>query len=188
MGDLKHGGGWREGLSRLETNYIGKLPLPFARGMAGFKNKPFHLERNIISPSIDLQRKIFPWIESVYGVSKEWYDVCTREMNEYDDNYDDGEEPEHSQMNVVEEDGQVTAADINKRGFLKLLVRLRRVILQDAAAMLFLNRPNKLLEDAISLTPEFLAFKEDVFSVLRNSDVPSRLQEFEDLVPEIINA
>ncbi|KAI8646777.1 hypothetical protein BD408DRAFT_409712 [Parasitella parasitica] len=198
MGDLKHGGGWREGLSRLETNYIGKLPLPFARGMAGFKNKPFHLERNIISPSIDLQRKIFPWIESVYGVN-----VCTREMNEYDDNYDDGEEPEHSQMNVVEEDGQggskaqvekthepaqVTAADINKRGFLKLLVRLRRVILQDAAAMLFLNRPNKLLEDAIFSTPEFLAFKEDVFSVLRNSDVPSRLQEFEGLVPEIINA
>ncbi|KAI8637181.1 hypothetical protein BD408DRAFT_486420 [Parasitella parasitica] len=203
MGDLKHGCGWKEGLSRLETNYIGKLPLPFARGMAGFKSKPFHLERNIISPSIELQRKVFPWIESVYGVNKEWYEVCTREMNEYDDNYDDGEEPEDSQMNVVEEDGQggskarveqthesaqVTAAEINKRGFLKLLVRLRRVILQDAAAMLFLNRPSKLLEDAIFSTPEFLAFKEDVFSVLRNSDAPSRLQEFEGLVPEIINA
>ncbi|KAI8635840.1 hypothetical protein BD408DRAFT_427095 [Parasitella parasitica] len=61
--------------------------------MAGFKNKPFHLERNIISPSIDLQRKIFPWIESVYGVSGS-----------------------KVQVEQTHEPAQVTAAEINKRG------------------------------------------------------------------------
>lgn len=205
MDDVKHGGGWRDNLSRLETNYIGKLPLPFARGMAGFKDKPFHLERNVLKPSLALQRNVFPWIEGIYGENENWRIVCDREMNEYDENYDDGQEAEDvPEFNMIEEDGQgsqvqnqqqqqqsnvqIKVCDINKRGFLKLLVRLRRVILQDAATMLFLNRPNELLKTEVFASSEFQAFKGDVFSVLSEADIPNRLQEYEGLVPEIVNA
>ena len=33
---IKRGGGWKDCLGRLETHYLSKLPLQFARGMAGF--------------------------------------------------------------------------------------------------------------------------------------------------------
>ncbi|KAI9329311.1 hypothetical protein BD770DRAFT_477950 [Pilaira anomala] len=52
----------------LETHYFGKLPVPFAR---------------------ELQKTIFPWIESYFGVNnKKWEAACSKEMNEVDDNKD----------------------------------------------------------------------------------------------------
>ncbi|KAI7880027.1 uncharacterized protein EV154DRAFT_568567 [Mucor mucedo] len=65
---IKRGGGWKDCLGRLEIHYVGKLPSPFARGMAGFWEKPFSLARNTVSPSLELQRTIFPLIESYFGV------------------------------------------------------------------------------------------------------------------------
>ncbi|KAG2190675.1 hypothetical protein INT47_011749, partial [Mucor saturninus] len=70
---IKRGGGWKDRLGRLETHYLGKLPSPFARGMAGFWEEPFSLARNTVSPSLELQRTIFSWIGSHFGVGNvEW--------------------------------------------------------------------------------------------------------------------
>jgi len=43
---IKQGGNWKDKLGRLETHYLDKLPSQFARGMAGFWNKPFRIARN----------------------------------------------------------------------------------------------------------------------------------------------
>ncbi|CEP08213.1 hypothetical protein [Parasitella parasitica] len=43
---IKQGGSWKDHIGRLETNYLGKLPSAFARGMAGFWEKPFFLQRD----------------------------------------------------------------------------------------------------------------------------------------------
>ncbi|KAF9119700.1 hypothetical protein BG015_006258, partial [Linnemannia schmuckeri] len=107
----------------------------FAVQMAGFLGGqvPFHLKRNEISPNLDLQRQIFPFIETAFGPSGSpeydvWQKECLQEMEEKNAN----------------DSSQLT------------LLRLRRVILQDAADY---------------LTPAFEAFKEQVKDVLSSQDV-----------------
>ncbi|CEP14707.1 hypothetical protein [Parasitella parasitica] len=104
--------------------------------MVGFKNKPFYLPRTIIKPPLELQRKVLPCIEAVYACQPQWQDICRREMDEYDDNHDNGEEADKdlAQLDVVEEDdlggsaeqarqqqpepaAQVSPSDIKKRGY-----------------------------------------------------------------------
>ncbi|KAF9408976.1 hypothetical protein BGZ76_005769 [Entomortierella beljakovae] len=66
--------------------YLSNLPVPFARSIASFKDRPFHLRRNEVILSKSLQRMIFPFIDDEYGESEEehelWLHVCTEEMND----------------------------------------------------------------------------------------------------------
>ena len=59
--------------------------------MAGFWDKAFHLPRNNASPSLKLQRMIFPWIEDYFGPENDaWKKTCKKEMREIDEDEDDG--------------------------------------------------------------------------------------------------
>lgn len=199
--DIKRGGGWQDDLSRLETHYMGRLPGQFARGMAGFREKPFHLSRNIIKPPLDLQRQIFPWIEGMFPQEKDaWKVECDQEMNEYDENYGDDDDDVDLTIEIVEEDGIVrpisstrktrrllTGYDLALRGFLNLLLRCRRIILQDAAVFLSMNRTNRLVDNDVFKSPAFKAFQEDVAAALDDTEY-TRLQEFEGLVPNIVDS
>ncbi|KAG2210535.1 hypothetical protein INT47_002477 [Mucor saturninus] len=112
---IKRGGGWKDHLGRLESHYLGKVPSPFARGMAGFWEKSFSLARNSVSPPIDLQKKIFPWIESYFGCGNlEWEVACEKEMKEVDENEDEDDNTfnleitnETDPVEFVEEDGKM---------------------------------------------------------------------------------
>ena len=110
---IKRGGGWKDRLGRLETHYLGKLPSQFARGMAGFWDKAFHLPRNNASPSLELQRMIFPWIEDYFGPENDaWKKTCEKEMSEVDENEDDGISDEDDKdfdnsVEFVEENGRI---------------------------------------------------------------------------------
>ncbi|KAI9327253.1 hypothetical protein BD770DRAFT_449903 [Pilaira anomala] len=98
------------------------------KGMAGFWGKPFALARNSVSPSLELQKTIFPWIESYFGVNnKEWEAACNKEMNEIDDNEDEEanilnmvlnnevELEEHvEEVEFVEEDGRTKSKKKDK--------------------------------------------------------------------------
>lgn len=89
--DVIKRGNWKDTLGRLEPHYLGKLPSQFARGMAGFWNKPSALSRNQVKPSPELQRPLFLWIENTYGEgSIAWKQACLKEMEEVDENEDDG--------------------------------------------------------------------------------------------------
>jgi hypothetical protein len=44
---IKRGGGWKDRLGRLETHYLGKLPSQFARGIAGFWDKPLYWQETV---------------------------------------------------------------------------------------------------------------------------------------------
>ncbi|KAF9342841.1 hypothetical protein BGX26_006736, partial [Mortierella sp. AD094] len=63
--------------------------------MAGFKGRSFHLKRNEVPPLIELQQKIFPFVETASGgpgseAFEEWKQDCINEMNEVGQN-----EPTH---------------------------------------------------------------------------------------------
>ncbi|KAG9319026.1 hypothetical protein KVV02_002272, partial [Mortierella alpina] len=64
--EIRRAGRWVQGTSKMHQYYLSSLPVPFARAIAGFGKKPFHLKRNDIVPSLDLQRRIFPFIEGAY--------------------------------------------------------------------------------------------------------------------------
>jgi hypothetical protein len=173
--------------------YLSNLPVPFARGISGFKDKPFHLRRNEVVPSESLQEMIFPFIESAYdGLSEseqeEWLQVCKDEMNDIDVDYQEGDEDDDRlkaiNMKMKISKGKIAAqpepktkaerkkarADFAKRRFLKLLLRLRRVVLQDAAALIHKGWIGPVFNNPVFKSEEFMEFKEEVVEALNRKE------------------
>ncbi|KAG2215399.1 hypothetical protein INT45_009473 [Circinella minor] len=187
---IKKGGDWKDCLGRLETHYLSKLPSQFARGMAGFWDKPFRLLRNNVSPSLKLQKIVFPWIEDCYGPDNDpWKKFCEDEMYERDENDDDSDEGDFGDVEFVEQDGiqhqhsknEHTASQMQKN------YSLRR------SCFLYLKRENAVVnskrrhdENNLFLTPEFKEFQKQVIASLNNPST-DRLQEYEELVPHIVD-
>lgn len=205
---IKKGGGWKDRLGRLETHYLGKVPSEFARGMAGFWNKPFGLERNRVDPPLELQQEIFPWIENYFGENNaDWKKECLDEMNQIDENEfnEDDTEAKFVEENVASQQmsekrkgkQKETAAvhqtiDAAKRGFLKLLIRCRRIILQDSAVYLILKKENGIVNtypssNNLFISPGFRAFQQQIQLAI-NTPTNDRLQEYECLVPHIVDS
>ncbi|CEP14188.1 hypothetical protein [Parasitella parasitica] len=136
---VNRSGGWKDRLSHLETHYLVNLPSPFARGMAGFWQKPFFLERNQVSPPLDIQRLIFPGMETIHGKNEEWLKTYEDKMREIDENNDQGDNAQSSRPEANPRAVKRTT-DTAKRAFLKLFLRLRRVILQDAFNLIAAGR------------------------------------------------
>ncbi|CEP07249.1 hypothetical protein [Parasitella parasitica] len=98
-----------------------------------------------------------------------------------------GREPEAPRRPVQ------SSEDNAKRGFLILLVRLRRVVLQDAAAFLNHRKESYLVNTKKTqicnpFSSFFLkSFAEEVNTITRRPQ-SNRLEQYEHLVPDIINA
>lgn len=182
--DIRKGGRWVQGSGKLDLNYDDDPAYSFAVEMAGFLGGqvPFHLKRNEASPSLALQRQIFPAIESAFGPPgspeyEEWQMECVHEMEEKNAN-------DSSQLGdtlPLQYDPNVRGfvpcntrqSDLAKKCFLKALLRLRRVILQDAAVYLshFTNVQSPLLETGVFTTPAFKTFMEQMEAALCEEEV-----------------
>lgn len=174
--EIRRAGRWVQGTSKMHQYYLSSLPVPFARAIAGFGKKPFYLKRNDIVPSLDLQRRIFPFIEGAYDAHGEearqrWRAECRDVMNEVE--VDDEDSLEHELQDIkdnwltirVSQRGQVATRTpgIAKKNFLKLLLRLRRVILQDAVIYMDIGLKGPILSHDIFLhDPDFTAFRAEL--------------------------
>ncbi|KAF9969414.1 hypothetical protein BGZ73_008230, partial [Actinomortierella ambigua] len=144
MDDIRHLGRWSMG--QMENFYAPKNPTRGAFCLAHFApNEPYILERDLVTPPIDLQRLLFPWIESNFDddmseKATSWREECVKEMKGIDPNVATDEDIfwESKGRRTLGEFSRSLSTDslITRVGFLKLLVRLRRVILQDAALFL----------------------------------------------------
>ncbi|CAO3564111.1 unnamed protein product [Mortierella alpina] len=192
--DIRKGGRWIQNTGKMHQHYLAKLPLGFARGMAGFKDKPFHLPRNELVPSIELQKKIFPWIEEAFGKhgSRErrlWENQCLEIMNDTETirTVNMKDISHYAEPLEAVDEGHETESAIAKAKFLTLLVYLRRVIIQDAVAYLSEYRwSGPVLENDIFTKDElFLAFKKDL-----SARLSARVeQEFAaEVHPAVVNA
>ncbi|KAG0061628.1 hypothetical protein BGZ89_011298, partial [Linnemannia elongata] len=142
--DIRTGGRWIQNTGKMQQYYLQKRPTQWALAIAGFRNKPFHLPRNEVDPPLDLQRQIFPFIESLIGndgakKNTEWKRDCDREMEQFDPNNTAELEtvlPEPLTP-LFKADGSrpptVYRVRSNITFVLRLMLRLRRVLLQDAA-------------------------------------------------------
>ena len=81
-------GHWAHG--KMHTYYLSKLDVPGAFAMSGFYNMPYDLKRDSLTPPLDLQWLIVPWIEGQYvvmmwpagrlHVTRSWkksWDICS---------------------------------------------------------------------------------------------------------------
>lgn len=146
--DIRTGGRWVQGTGKMHQVYLDKQPITFALAMAGFSIKPFDLRRDEVAPSHTLQEMIFPFIEKMIGapLSREniaWREECILEMNEFNPNNNDCLEKiepyafDPSPNNSKVSKGTALVQRSNKKHVLRLLLRLRRIILQDAAEYLY---------------------------------------------------
>ncbi|KAF9192382.1 hypothetical protein BGZ49_003426 [Haplosporangium sp. Z 27] len=172
--------------------YLSNLAIPFARGIAGFKEKPFHLRRNEIVPSESLQRKIFPFIETAYSAKPEeeralWLQTCRDEMNDIskDDGCGEGDDERLGNLNVViskrnnkkregDEVDPAARSAFAKKKFLKLLLRLRRAVLQDAVALIHKGWLGPALNDPVFQSVEVEKFRKQVVEALERRDITLR--------------
>jgi hypothetical protein len=87
--DIRTGGRWIQNTGKMQQFYLQKRPIQWSLAIAGYRNKPFHLTRNEVDPSLELQRKLFPFIETLIGrhgtiKNANWRKDCDREMNQFD--------------------------------------------------------------------------------------------------------
>ncbi|KAG9322912.1 hypothetical protein KVV02_003439 [Mortierella alpina] len=189
--DINFGGRWVRGSGRLDIHSVSNIPIRFAFGMAGFREgEPFHLRRNEIPPSVQLQETIFPFIEKAFGepgseANQRWRQECLDEMNEkYEDQPDQLKDTLPLDLSTGTDDAPGAHIDLNKKRFFKMLLRLRRVILQDAVDYLHTHSAVKspLLENSLFQSELFLKFKDDLAAVLDREDAPTAAD-----IPPLVN-
>ncbi|GJJ71713.1 hypothetical protein EMPS_04070 [Entomortierella parvispora] len=118
--------------------------------MAHFNHmdKPYFIERDLVTPPLDLQRQVSPWIEKVFDdprikrLASSWIKTCDEEMEGGDTNVAsetdvwwkmneedvEGDRCDHGHVSNTYEHGSI----VDLIAFLKLMVRMRRFILQDS--------------------------------------------------------
>ncbi|KAF9903443.1 hypothetical protein EC991_003816 [Linnemannia zychae] len=154
---------------RMDQGY----PVDAAFALAGFMNHPFHLRRCEVHPSNELQMTIFSFVESALFSEgsverREWVRKCRDAMEE---KLSETKQPYHTvhieplrDMVAATRDEDSTNQFTRQQLFLLMLVRMRRIILQDAAEYLCrfegMNQP--VLLKPVFRSPAFKAFQEEV--------------------------
>ena len=163
----------------------------FALGMAGFQRGTFHLVRNQEWPSLDLQRQVFSFIETAlysddWERRQQWVKECTRVMMDQSPTND--EEPFIN--NCQHSSGGRASGSLStpQHQFLLMLVRMRSILLQDAAAYIALfniakgnGRPhpeagfesvNPVLKRDVFKSEAFIAFQRRVEEAITRPEEP----------------
>ncbi|OAD81262.1 hypothetical protein PHYBLDRAFT_161881 [Phycomyces blakesleeanus NRRL 1555(-)] len=153
--------------------------------MTGFWGKPFSLARNGVSPPMELQKMLFPWIEDYFGVSNaEWVAVCEKEMNEVDENEDEDEniinfeiDEEADSVEFVEEDKRLQSKEKKRKG--------KQRAIQSSINTAKQNRHINTRNLPFS-SNSFRMFQKDIVAAITSPSI-GRLEEYESLVPKIVN-
>lgn len=175
--------------------YLSGLAIPGAFANSGFHEEPYILDRDCEVPPVELQRLIFPWIESQYPENPNWANECNDVMM--------GLERSGATIadDILAEGGIATDAtdsghstrpvahaqmEVAKYSLLHLLLHLRRVILQDAAMFINASRDitTPLTRNPIFLSALFIDFKTTL--VVKMGSTPGAIRQFEDIVPDLV--
>ncbi|KAG0312590.1 hypothetical protein BG000_006185, partial [Podila horticola] len=168
--DIQHLGRWV--MSQMMSFYAPKNPIKGAYFMAHFNgtDEPYILECDLVPPPPELQCMLFNWIEHIFDGSsdetvKAWHATCHAEMTGYDPDEITKEDIFfEAKSNIpAAQSGIEQSAHTDKIAFLKLLVRMRRVIIQDAVLCLQLvpGTSRTLSNSLIEKLPE--VFESELF-------------------------
>jgi hypothetical protein len=124
--EIAHHGNWNH--RRVSTHYLSQLSKDVPYRMAGFTlpNEEFWLERNTVIPPKELQRMLFPFVEDLFPGKQDWTAWIDNIM---DDNPEELNRPQSTHV-------EYTGAMYPAMRVMLVLAQLRKVILQDAVALL----------------------------------------------------
>ncbi|KAF9964554.1 hypothetical protein BGZ70_006308 [Mortierella alpina] len=156
--DINRLGRWTTPSGRLQSRGTALNPVNAAFCLAHYKDtEPYIIERDCVAPPLSLQRLIFPWIEHSFAndmpaKTEAWIKECDRAMLGVD-----SREPKTSKYWDPETKWTKSKNPTNlmrttlddRMGFLMLLVRMRRVILQDAVLYLKPDDKGRNLSNAL---------------------------------------
>jgi len=151
--DIAHHGNWNH--RRLATHYLTQVSKDVPYKMAGFTlaNEEFWLERNTVVPPKELQRMIFPFVENLFPGNQDW--VLWIE-NIMDDNPEEFNRPKVSRAVYLSESYPAMRLMI-------ILAHLRKVILQDAVAMLSITDDSTCVYGQHDMFTKHPAFSSPIF-------------------------
>ncbi|GJJ67805.1 hypothetical protein EMPS_00151 [Entomortierella parvispora] len=178
--DIRHLGRWSMG--QMEAVNAPRNPVNGAFAMAHFQNEPYFVERDLVTPPLELQRKIFSWIEKTFDVDHpelrdSWIEDCQSQMKAIDPTEPTEDDlhymPPRSDSNEKTGEDLVQSAAVDRKAFLQLLVRLRRVILQDAVIFRRKDSQGRTLTNSLITSrpdifesPLFLKFEADLLAAI----------------------
>ncbi|ORY99697.1 hypothetical protein BCR41DRAFT_215009 [Lobosporangium transversale] len=176
-----HLGRWKTG--QMQAFYAPMIPITGAFYMAHFNkiDEPYFIERDLVTPPLALQRLIFPWIEDNFKTdmpqkTQSWIKECDQEMEGLDPNVCTAEDlhsiPPRESAATVGTSRIYDTVLVNRIAFLKLLVRMRRVILQDAVLYMRTDEAGRSLTNNLLASldvfknPMFIKFQADLIRAM----------------------
>jgi len=126
--EIAQHGNWNN--RRLVTSYLENVPKEIPYRLAGFKlpNEDHWLERNTLTPPLALQKQIFPFVEELFPGDHDWARLIENIML---DNPDDTDRLEAHRITIPKQ-------LIPAWRLMITLAHLRKVVLQDAAALMLI--------------------------------------------------
>lgn len=199
--DIAKHGNWAT--SRLITHYLDGVDASVALQMAGFESgrvDSFWLARNAVIPDLELQRKVFPFIEGSCSDPNDrthydpyWIQVIDNIMLDRSIYY--GRQAQQEvKVELKNKTARKVLSDeaISRRRHLCLLAHLRKVILQDAAIMLLVKNKaaqHPIFKRKVFSTPEFLAFQKLMAETLTGASLrPANLAAVTPVIQQHMEA
>jgi hypothetical protein len=163
---IRRAGHWNS--DALTNCYLTHLPRKFLRAMAGFNPSiqgNYYLPRAKIQPPESLTHAVWPWVD-------EWLD--------WFESYADGSQQEEKEEREDEEQkdtpSEVDRQDMAAQGFLRLLVQLRTILLQDSIIFREQFPSHPIWSDPIFMREDYQAFAAEVKQSMQEVEEPEEVQ------------
>jgi len=182
--ELQHLGVSTESPARILPENV---DIPGTMAMAGFPSSSYNLRREALLPPIELQRLVFPSIESNPELldPNQWKAHCDRVMLDLSP-FSDEETAQGAgrQRRVAAANESIDEyAGVARLDHLHLLVWMRRIVLQDAALFIEDGATNRLLDHAVFQRAEFKKFRSDLLRAMGTDN--SNQYEYQELHREL---
>ncbi|KAG0336801.1 hypothetical protein BG000_006168, partial [Podila horticola] len=176
IGELEGLGIRVEGPRKMGPN--GETPRWLA-ALAGCHNEPYHLSRDMIPP-LELQRHIFPMIESQHGSMDpaQWRAHCNEVMKDPLASPGSGLKQGVARLRRLEaaHENMDEYLGVARLDLLHFFLWLRRIVLQDVALFICENSENDRIRHEIFDSPEFVRFQTDLLEKMEGQ-VPMPSQD-----------
>ena len=172
-GHVRRAGRWNN--DAMSQSYLTHLPLEFVRVMAGFKPTPgdFYIPRAKVQLPESLVRAVWPWIDQWLSWFDRNFDVKALDGTPYG-------APPLLDVPSAKED----RLDLAAQGFLRLMLVLRTIFLQDSVLLRREFPAHPMWEDALFGRDDYLRFAEEVKLSLTDLEEPDEIR-LRRIVPDI---
>lgn len=163
---IRRAGRWNN--DALSNCYLTHLPRKFVRAIAGFEPSVrgnYYLPRAKILPPSSLVQAVWPWVD-------QWLRWFDQNHSSYGTSDVGGEGFGLQPLPASEEDRE----DLAAQGFLRLLVELRTVLLQDSVLLQREFPHHPLWEDPLFVRPDYEEFAREVEQSLEDLEEPEEIR------------